>query len=57
MNDEIGLADLIYQRREELLARPSAEEAKGLPALFWIDQQKALQHFSRTGLTRELESE
>lgn len=117
MNDEIGLADLIYQVKNELLARRPTEEAKGLPDLFWIDQielelsvvitqerggaiklsvlpvgadlsgsraearghtvnvrltpllsreemrsllaqdpefQEALQHFSRTGLTREL---
>ena len=38
MRDEIGLADLIYQVKNELLARRPVEEAKGLPALFWIDQ-------------------
>ncbi len=38
MNAEIGLLDLIYQVKNELLARRPVEEAKGLPALFWIDQ-------------------
>lgn len=38
MNEEIGLLDLIYQVKNELLARRPVEEAKGLPALFWIDQ-------------------
>lgn len=38
MNEEIGLPDLIYQIKNELLARHPVEEAKGLPALFWIDQ-------------------
>jgi len=38
VNDEITLLDLIYQVKNELLARRPAEEARGLPALFWIDQ-------------------
>jgi hypothetical protein len=38
MNEEIGLLDLIYQVKDELLSRRPAEEAKGLPELFWIDQ-------------------
>jgi hypothetical protein len=38
VNEEIGLPDLIYQIKNELLARRPVEEAKGLPALFWIDQ-------------------
>jgi hypothetical protein len=38
MKDEIGLADLIFQVKSELLARHPVEDAKGWPALFWIDQ-------------------
>lgn len=38
MSEDIGLLDLIYQVKNELLARRPTEEAKGLPALFWIDQ-------------------
>jgi hypothetical protein len=38
MNEEIGLLDLIYQVKDELLSRRPAEAAKGLPKLFWIDQ-------------------
>lgn len=38
MNEEIGLLDLIYQVKNELLTRRPDEEATGLPALFWIDQ-------------------
>ncbi|GAB4535010.1 MAG: hypothetical protein Kow0063_18770 [Anaerolineae bacterium] len=38
MNERIGLLDLIYQVKNELLTRRPVEEAKGLPALFWIDQ-------------------
>ena len=38
MTNEIGLADLIFQVKSELLARHPIEEAKGWPALFWIDQ-------------------
>jgi len=38
VSNEIDLADLIFQIKSELLARRPAEKAKGLPALFWIDQ-------------------
>jgi len=38
MSNEIDLADLIFQIKSELLARRPAEKARGLPALFWIDQ-------------------
>jgi hypothetical protein len=38
MSEDVGLLDLIYQVKNELLARRPVEEAKGLPALFWIDQ-------------------
>jgi hypothetical protein len=38
LSEEIGLLDLIYQVKNELLARHPIEAAKGLPALFWIDQ-------------------
>jgi hypothetical protein len=38
MSEEIGLPDLIYQVKNELLAHRPIEKAKGLPALFWIDQ-------------------
>lgn len=38
MSEDIGLLDLIYQVKNELLARRPVEAAKGLPALFWIDQ-------------------
>ena len=38
MSEEFGLLDLIYQVKNELLTPRPSEEARGLPALFWIDQ-------------------